>query len=72
MAEEQVTLGRWPLIPRWFKAVAVASPVFGVSLGSNGDVVLALAFAGVTIIIFLVGAACCAKWKSYRDNGLPS
>ena len=71
-AIDEQRLPRWPLIPRWFKATAVASPVFGVSLGLNWDFAHALAFAAVAIILFVIGAVCYGKWRIYRENRLPS
>ena len=70
--EEDERLPRWPLIPRWFKALVVASPVFGVSLGLNWDFAHALAFAALATILFVIGVICYGKWRIYRENRLPS
>ena len=72
ITQEEEPLTRWPLVPRSFKAMVVASPVFGISMGLSWDFVHALAFAAVAIILFVVGAVCYARWRTYRENRLPS
>ena len=47
-ASEDERLPRGRLIPRWFKAMVVASPVFGISLGLNWNFSHALAFAAIS------------------------
>ena len=70
-AIEKEEVKRWPLIPRWFKALLVASAVFGVSYGSTGDALVSAAFSAGAAVVFVVGASCYSAYRRYLQQRLP-
>ena len=70
-AMEKEEVRRWPLIPRWFKALLVASAMFGISYGSTGDALVSTAISVGASVFFVLGASCYSAYRRYLEQRLP-